>query len=438
MNNIQRTDEDRVSFSATLTITRISETMQYKLADGRTMYTRNFYTKVNRDYMRDGELVTQQPSTFVCQVIYNPQESRNGQLVQTQKPDLCKELDKYKIGEKIEFKGFIEPYWQVWLSTGWQEDGRKGNIITVHERNGMEDDKFRHSNPHLINTERKYHPGMYAFDAKQMRVTAITPKQGNIEDHMQEAQNNSGIFDQNELCYKQAVIGSQGIQQMKKSTDADRIKQFCEKRDITTLFHFTRIENLRSILEQGLLGRSFLEGTEQNFQGNDKDRYDGVREAICLSISFPNYKMFYSYRESEKQNGIGDSQWVVLLLDAKVLWELDCLFCKTNAASESVRSISREARTGHHTLEEMFQGDRSIFKDENSPPIPMEYPTDPQAEVLVLNPIYRENLKAVHFYSQDALKNWTVDNPTVAPQNFSVDETYFRGRCDWEKWQKQT
>ena len=114
------------------------------------------------------------------------------------------------------------------------------------------------------------------------------------------------------------------------SNHKSEIQQICKKRCITTLFHFTRIENLQSILHEGLIGRSILETRGKQFLWNDNDRSDCCPQATCLSISFPNYKMFWEIRKTkEKAEGIKDSQWVVLLLDAKVLWELDCAFCRT-------------------------------------------------------------------------------------------------------------
>jgi hypothetical protein len=125
----------------------------------------------------------------------------------------------------------------------------------------------------------------------------------------------------------------------------DQIRRICNRHCITTLVHFTRIENLRSILQNGLLNRSLLETRGQQFFCNDSDRVDGHPEAICLSISFPNYRMFYSIRkQKEKAEEVKDSQWVVLLLDAKVLWELDCAFCQENASSNAVRHIPLEDR----------------------------------------------------------------------------------------------
>ena len=76
------------------------------------------------------------------------------------------------------------------------------------------------------------------------------------------------------------------------------IRRICLDRNITTLVHFTRVRNLRSILKNGLLGRSTLEAwpLERQPEYNDDMRLEGFREAICLSVGFPNYRMFYKYR----------------------------------------------------------------------------------------------------------------------------------------------
>ena len=96
------------------------------------------------------------------------------------------------------------------------------------------------------------------------------------------------------------------------------IRQICYEHDINTLCHFTRSERLRSILHRGLLSRNFLEKLPPQVrpQFPDQNRDDGYKEAICLSISFPNYKMFFSKTGRDNQH-----EWVVLLLDARVLWD---------------------------------------------------------------------------------------------------------------------
>ena len=229
---------------------------------------------------------------------------------------------------------------------------------------------------------------------------------------------------------------------------ASQIQQFCEDRGITTLCHFTRVENLHSILQQGLLGRNLLETRGQQFLWNDPDRADGRKEAVCLSISFPNYKMFWgSRKEKEKAEGITDSQWIVLLLDAKVLWELDRAFCQTNASSGTVIPLLSDEQIDKQkipkALKDMFAEDycdskREILISRQNLKIPQHYTTDPQAEVLVFDPISAKYIKEVHFYEETARKQWLSRNRSTYSQAFSSNRDYFDGRKDSAFWKKET
>ena len=229
---------------------------------------------------------------------------------------------------------------------------------------------------------------------------------------------------------------------------ASQICQFCAERGITTLCHFTRVENLQNILQEGLIGRSLLEEREQDFLFNDEDRADSNKEAVCLSISFPNYKMLWDIRKKkEKTKGITDSQWIVLLLDAKVLWELDCAFCQTNAASGAVIPLLSDDRIGEQkrleALKDMFADNfyaskRKIWIRRQNLQIPEHYTTDPQAEVLVFDPISAKYIKEVHFYEETARKQWLSRNRSTHPQTFSSNRDYFYGRSDSAFWKKET
>ena len=220
-----------------------------------------------------------------------------------------------------------------------------------------------------------------------------------------------------------------------------QIQQICVDRGITTLCHFTRIENLSSILQKDLLSRSHLETSGQEFVPNDLDRADGPLEAICLSISFPNYRMFFRIRKREEETqGVKDSQWVVLLLDAKVLWELDCAFCQENASSNDVRFILLKDRKKPDALNGMFVEDYHTI-NRQSLQIPSDYPTNPQAEVLVFDTIPARYINEVHFWTAAALDQWFSSNQTTFSRTFSngrrylYRRDYFYGRCDYKKWQ---
>ena len=212
-----------------------------------------------------------------------------------------------------------------------------------------------------------------------------------------------------------------------------QIQQICDERGIKTLVHFTRIENLQSILQEGLLGRDILEARGQGFLFNDNDRVDGHKEAVCLSISFPNYQMFYSIREQKKETQeANDSQWIVLLLDAKVLWELECAFCQRNAAHNAVTSILLEDRKRPEALKGMFGDFYNIRHQDLS--ILQDYPTHPQAEVLVLDPIPVQYIKAIHFWNADAQNRWLPSSTGTDYETSCNDQRYFEPRRDYEVW----
>lgn len=119
----------------------------------------------------------------------------------------------------------------------------------------------------------------------------------------------------------------------------EEIQRICCERGVATLIHFTKLHNVASILREGLLPRDELE--VRHFHPatfNDLHRWDNFKNAVCLSISFPNYQMFYSHRWR------GDDAWAVIELNAAILWEIPCAFCIDNAASTNMRRASLQSR----------------------------------------------------------------------------------------------
>lgn len=158
-----------------------------------------------------------------------------------------------------------------------------------------------------------------------------------------------------------------------------------EKRGIQRLTHFTRIENLRSILINGIQSRAVLGNAE--YQANDQFRMDRRWNASCISISFPNYSLFYKMRE----NAPG-SQWVVLSLDPRLLWELECGFTKYNAAKSEMAEIPEwELKTPEAFDSLFFDAEYRIEED-----IPDHLPTNPQAEVLAFQTVPPEYITEIH------------------------------------------
>ena len=121
--------------------------------------------------------------------------------------------------------------------------------------------------------------------------------------------------------------------------------------------------------------------------------------------------MFYKYRKTKP-----DENWVVLILDPKILWEKDCAFCWHNAADSRVSKIPIEERKS-------FSSIKRIFSDLSDVPTRLEqklqtcYPTDVQAEVLVFERIDVNYIKEVAFDNNSLEKEFN--------QNFSFVKTVY-------------
>lgn len=201
------------------------------------------------------------------------------------------------------------------------------------------------------------------------------------------------------------------------------IQQECTARNIDRLFHFTRAENVPWILKSGLLLPSYIRTNALDIISNDPYRYDGL-DAICLSIEWPNYKMFYTLR----CNTPPETKWAVLEINHSVLWEKDCCFSVTNAADNSVNSIPVAQRSGLSAFQRLFEdyGEKARVNLN----IHDYFPTNPQAEVSCLNPIEPQYIKAVWF--DDIGEAQAVNN---LHSYVRFNNQYHKPRSDYTHWQ---
>jgi len=206
---------------------------------------------------------------------------------------------------------------------------------------------------------------------------------------------------------------------------ATTIEEFVDERGIRSLFHFTRLANLDSILQSGLLPRDVCARSGKHCVVNDHYRHDGT-SAICASISFPNYKMFYPLRIDADN---ADAEWVVLKLKRSLLWRTRCGFCVTNAADATVSAISLANRQGLPALRRLF--DDYGTKARSSLGIPDHYTTNPQAEVLLLDGSTPEDIKTVYFQRSATM---TMFREKYKDLPCHLDGGYFSGRSDYKHW----
>ena len=219
-----------------------------------------------------------------------------------------------------------------------------------------------------------------------------------------------------------------------ENSKATGIQQFVKVRGIESLVHFTKVGNIPSILTHGLLGRKSLACHKLDAQINDQYRFDRASDAICASISFPNYKMFYGLQQSD-----AESDWAVLRLSPEVLWEIPCAFCITNAASNDVTCVPLEDRMELATLKSMFGDVPPDIKRENLG-IPDSYTTNPQAEVLILTAVDPGFIMSVNVNAENKIKDMIAMKRLFKPYadkfKFLHDASLFTCRKDYKHWQR--
>lgn len=187
-------------------------------------------------------------------------------------------------------------------------------------------------------------------------------------------------------------------------------------RGINYFVHYTRVDNLESILKNGLCSVEYMEKHGISYIPNDLLRLDGRRNAISLSVSFPNYKNFYIARQN------ADSDWCVIRLDPRKVVGLECAYFCTNAANSNWRIIDWSRLNNAECFELMF------YEKKRSPQIPKNYTTDPQAEIMVKDRIPCDFIDSVVLHSNSRL------NKSVITCRYIEDDSLFKYRCDVEEW----
>ncbi len=206
-------------------------------------------------------------------------------------------------------------------------------------------------------------------------------------------------------------------------------------------YRFIFLKDLKSILEKGIMPRSALKNMYGGYSKmvnhvdiNDYNRFDGCLNATCTSIGFPNYRMFYYYVNKNKD--APDNDWAVFSINAKVLYEIPCVFCRTNAANKliSLQLGDPEKRKALETPKAL----KNLFEDHEGDPkrsaiIPDYYTTDPQAEVLVFGTIPVTDIGYVYFKDEQTEKKYESLVSSFG-KTARVNEGLFRSRQDWRQW----
>lgn len=175
------------------------------------------------------------------------------------------------------------------------------------------------------------------------------------------------------------------------------LRALTEALQIPHLVHFTRCENLPSIMRHGLCSVAVCGVARIPAIRNDDMRLDGALDGISLSIAFPNYRMFYKYRKLAPE-----ADWAVLILSPEILWTKSCGFFWLNAADHRMRDIPREEMMTTHAFRKMFETS-GVTRDA----LLRSYdPSDSQAEVMVYERIEPSLIAAVGFETKNCMDRW--------------------------------
>jgi hypothetical protein len=206
-------------------------------------------------------------------------------------------------------------------------------------------------------------------------------------------------------------------------THPGSISELIARRHISHLLHFTCLENLATILEFGLLSRDELDQRRIDYCINDHYRFDGRTDTVSLSVSFPNYRMFYRLQQQNPQRS-----WVILLINPAVLSLSNCLYLPGNAASRQ-HALQQNAH-GPEAFERMFADPALRARNH----LPDFYPTNPEAEIMLERHIPTRCIRAIQVSN---LADYAlIERHLVSPIPLRYDRNHFAPRKDWAYWQK--
>jgi hypothetical protein len=207
-----------------------------------------------------------------------------------------------------------------------------------------------------------------------------------------------------------------------RATDREALLNFLRsERQVAELVHYTPLDNVPHILRFGLVPRAHLMipavRMALNPRFTDAVRDEDFLEKNCLSISFPNWKLFFFHRQRFHW------QWAVLRLDPAVAAEFVCEFMPTNAAHAKVQH-----RPGIEAARRVFSGEALRRKLG----LASHEATDPQAEVLTDSVIPPSMILEVCVESESARQSLASRGVEAR-----VDPGLFAPRRDHAAWPKR-
>lgn len=195
----------------------------------------------------------------------------------------------------------------------------------------------------------------------------------------------------------------------------ESIRNCVEDRQIKLLFHFTEIECVESILKNGLRSKKWLDEKQIELSSTRcmGTHYEGNEDAISLSISFPNYKMFYKLRMD-----FPTIDFIVIAVEVEELNGFEFNSYTRNASYKCGLTLTND-------FDEIF------YEAENRKLLKKCEPTNPQAEIQVFGGFYP--IKYILVKNDNLLKELKEKYPRYE-KVFKCIPKVFESRDDYAFW----
>lgn len=205
------------------------------------------------------------------------------------------------------------------------------------------------------------------------------------------------------------------------------------ERNIESLYHFTTIENLISIMERGFIySRNKIDELKRTNDGcftadyvdhMDNLRLDGLRDFINLSLSRPNWYLLNQYIGREDLKFFN---WCIIELRTDSLMKPTTLFSVCNAASNAAKNYG--VTSGKDAFDKLFIPEvitphKTYLRNGLSD----KYTTDIQAEVLVKDKLPIREIKHIFLRSHAHISQFKAAFNMLDLDNslFSVNSELF-------------
>ena len=226
-----------------------------------------------------------------------------------------------------------------------------------------------------------------------------------------------------------------------KKEEEIKIKAILDRRKIRYCVHFTRMDNLNSILSNGLIPVSIQNKKGMDSLHNDEQRIDTHLDCTSCSVTFPNYKLFSKFSDYK----FPGSTWVMIVLSTDILLSPNNViyFCHTNAASVVPRCLDVKDLCTANSFESMFCETKTIKGEKiiNRASLQVDdcITTDPQAEILVSDIIEPEFIKGIYFQRQNHADSYFKANGLDLLKKYEckIHPDFFSYEVGYMLWNKE-